>query len=154
MTKSYDSEYWKRFYQENSEKIKDRSRKAYHKKTQEQKIERLEALKSRRQSDPSFREHELKRSARARIKLKETVIQQYGGCCKCCGETELDFLSIDHILNDGALHRKSIPSGSGVLYRLIKDKNDFSKYQVLCFNCNMSKKIGKGKCIHERNKRI
>lgn len=29
--------------------------------------------------------------------LKEQVISKYGGCCRCCLECELAFLSIDHV---------------------------------------------------------
>ncbi len=39
--------------------------------------------------------------------LRTQVINSYGGSCVCCGETELVFLSIDHINNDGDKHRKT-----------------------------------------------
>jgi hypothetical protein len=48
------------------------------------------------------------RKAYQRVKyrdLKEEVIEEYGGCCNCCGEPNLAFLTIDHIFNDGANHR-------------------------------------------------
>lgn len=37
---------------------------------------------------------------------KAIIYEHYGAVCKCCGETEPAFLTIDHINNDGAAHRK------------------------------------------------
>ena len=39
---------------------------------------------------------------RARDKLRALVIEHYGDRCSCCGESEIKFLAIDHINNDGA----------------------------------------------------
>jgi hypothetical protein len=40
-------------------------------------------------------------------KLKEAAYKAYGGFrCACCGEAEPLFLSLDHVNNDGAAHRK------------------------------------------------
>src|SRR3990167_2513529 len=39
-------------------------------------------------------------------KRRLAVIFHYGGRCACCGELEPKFLAIDHINNDGAVHRK------------------------------------------------
>jgi hypothetical protein len=56
--------------------------------------------------------------------------------CNCCGDSTYEFLTIDHINNDGAEHRRKIHQG---LYQWLKD-NDFpSGFQVLCYNCNCSK---------------
>ena len=44
--------------------------------------------------------------------LKNEVFQAYGGYqCACCGETEPMFLTIDHVGNDGADHRRVIANG-------------------------------------------
>ena len=82
-------------------------------------------------------------------KLKQEVIAAYGGFCSCCGENTAAFLSIDHIYNDGAEHRKNI--GISNLYKWLK-KNGFPKdrYQLLCFNCNMAKGF-LGECPHKTN---
>ena len=85
-------------------------------------------------------------------KLKEIVINHY--CknkpkCFCCNETEIDLLTIDHINNDGAKHRKSL---SGVYYKVYRDiiKNNFPKsFQILCHNCNWAKS-SLGVCPHRR----
>ena len=67
--------------------------------------------------------------------------------CNCCGERELEFLSIDHIDNDGYKHRKTQGLGTG-LYKWLR-RNEFPKgFQVLCMNCNFGK-WKKGVCPHQ-----
>ena len=81
-------------------------------------------------------------------KIKEEVFGHYGSYCQCCGETILDFLAIDHILNDGYEHRKTVPGGIRMYYWL--KKNQFPDgFQVLCHNCNWSKHANHGQCIHK-----
>jgi hypothetical protein len=85
--------------------------------------------------------------------IKIEIINRYGGKCNCCGINVLDFLAIDHINNDGAKHRKALNNknkGSGYhFYRWLKQNNFPSGFQVLCHNCNWSKHINHGKCIHQ-----
>lgn len=81
---------------------------------------------------------------RGRDKNKEIVYRAYGEVCKCCGEADKTCLSIDHVNNDGAQHRKEVGSGSGFYQWLIN--NSFPKdFQTLCRNCNWAKHINKGK---------
>ena len=74
------------------------------------------------------------------------LLQELGGACVCCGETQYDFLQFDHINNDGAQHRK-------MLNRSCLATSDIRKYglenfQVLCANCN-STKTRVGGCPHQ-----
>lgn len=81
-------------------------------------------------------------------KNKEKVVNRYGGKCSCCGENELDFLAIDHIDNNGNEHRKEV--GSGTRFASWLKRNNYPEgYQVLCHNCNFSKFINGGTCIHK-----
>ena len=84
-------------------------------------------------------------------RLKDTVLRAYGGVCKCCGEDQLEFLSIDHINNDGALHRKESNCGGGSSFYLWLKRHGYPTYnfQVLCFNCNYAKHRY-GLCPHQR----
>jgi hypothetical protein len=86
-----------------------------------------------------------------RQKLKLEIFTHYGGNppkCACCGETIIDFLSIDHINNDGAKHRKE--EGLGYqFYRWLKNNNFPEGYQVLCMNCQFGKRINNGICSHK-----
>lgn len=83
-------------------------------------------------------------------KIKLEVFNAYGGAkCVCCGDEHIEFLTIDHINNDGAKHRKKIFRKS--MYYWLRKNNYPNGFQVLCMNCNFSK--GKfGYCPHEQSK--
>lgn len=89
-----------------------------------------------------------------RQKIRAEVLAAYGdGYCACCGESNQEFLTIDHIANDGAEHRRTIwgksRNGSGsALYRWLKNQNFPAGYQVLCYNCNCGKAKSGGVCPH------
>lgn len=77
--------------------------------------------------------------------IKDEVMGHYGGyICACCGETGKRFLQLDHINNDGHVHRKA---GINNTYSWIKKHNFPSIFQVLCANCNWSKRLT-GVCPH------
>lgn len=80
--------------------------------------------------------------------IKLQVLGAYGNKCICCGETEIDFLAIDHINNNGCEQRKIIGGGMSFYRRIIKDGFP-SDLQILCHNCNWSKHVNSGKCIHQ-----
>lgn len=72
--------------------------------------------------------------------IKFKVISHYGGKCHSCGELNIDFLTLDHINNDGHVDRKLNKSGSGTAYyrKLIK-QNYPNNIQILCANCHLRK---------------
>ena len=96
------------------------------------------------------------------------ALQHYSGLlvpeCRCCEENTFEFLTIDHVNNDGAAHRreigmtqgdpnqmekegrKSSMGGNGFVYWL--KKNGWPEgFQVLCWNCNGVKREGR-ECPH------
>lgn len=89
-------------------------------------------------------------SKKAIARRKQKVILAYGGKCVCCGESNPDFLTIDHILNDGAEERKKFNgyNGQSTYSALIKSGFPKDRYQLLCWNCNMGKRINNGICPH------
>lgn len=93
---------------------------------------------------------EKKRDYRQQIKKK--AILHYSNKCECCGESEFDFLTIDHINGNGNRHHREIKIGGGAeFYRWII-KNNYPKiFQVLCFNCNCGRSLNKGICPHKRH---
>lgn len=97
-------------------------------------------------------------TVRNNVRVKIEVFTAYGGCiCACCGERELRFLTIDHINNDGAEHRrqlfgKSKQIGGSRLYRVLKKQGYPPGFQVLCFNCNITKGFF-GECPHSAARR-
>ena len=114
----------------------------------------MQSKSERNKKSREYRKRNLQRrrniEQQSKLKLKIEVITYYGGVCKCCGESGIDFLSIDHIDGGGTKHRKLLPSGSGSMYRWLKKNNYPINYQVLCFNCNFSKYLGNGICLHKR----
>ncbi len=84
------------------------------------------------------------------LKLKQKVIDAYGGECACCHDDFIGRLTIDHKNNDGAEHRRSIGSkGGSSFYHYLVVNNFPEGYQVLCASCNLSK-FTMGYCPHKK----
>jgi len=93
-------------------------------------------------------------------KLKKMIFSWYGSVCRCCGEGNLCFLTIDHVHDDGVrecygkthVQRQLNPKGTGVhFYRKIKQigfENRPLDLQILCWNCQWGKRLGNGFCPH------
>jgi len=83
--------------------------------------------------------------------VRDDVYAAYGGYrCACCGETERHFLSIDHVNNDGAVHKRDCRLATGEqVYRWIKRNGFPSGFQVLCMNCQWGKRNNGGICPHQ-----
>lgn len=84
------------------------------------------------------------RKALLRQKLRFEMLAAYGNQCACCGESHEAFLTIDHIYNDGAQHRRELGRGGVGLYAFLK-REGFPKdrFALLCMNCNFAKRFGK-----------
>lgn len=95
---------------------------------------------------------EIKTKKRAKRELlKDIIFKYYGDKCVCCGEKNRKFLTIDHVNNDGYIHRKNggdYGSTGKMLSNIIK--NGFPKsFQLLCYNCNMGRSHNNGICPHK-----
>jgi hypothetical protein len=95
-------------------------------------------------------------AAKIRKKLRMDVIEHYSGgkpICACCGEQQIEFLTIDHIAENGSAHRAEISNGknkanNAQVFRWLRDNGYPEGFQVLCFNCNCAKHIYKI-CPHQ-----
>lgn len=84
-----------------------------------------------------------------RLQQKIAFVKAYGGKCACCGENKIEFLTIAHLNNDGAMHRREI-GGSNQLHSWIR-RNGYPKdFTVLCFNCNTAD-FYYGQCPHKKS---
>lgn len=89
---------------------------------------------------------------RRKVQVKDAAFAAYGGyVCSCCGETERDFLTLDHIANDGAKWREEqfgirTYAGARTYWRLMRLGYP-PGFQVLCMNCNWGKRKS-GVCPH------
>ncbi len=88
-------------------------------------------------------------SAMKNIELRQIIINKLGGHCACCGESQYEFLSIDHI-NGGGNEEKREHGRSMVFYKYIIEQGcPKDKYQILCHSCNQAKHDGK-ECPHNK----
>lgn len=71
--------------------------------------------------------------------------------CVCCGETQYEFLAMDHIEGNGATHRKLIKYAN--IYDWLYQHQFPSGFQILCHNCNCAKGFY-GQCPHKNLKEI
>lgn len=104
---------------------------------------------------PSCRDKERGRKSVTRRTIKDEVFAAYGGYkCKCCGEIDPLFLTIDHTNGGGEKHRRDITgsqhSGGGAhTYKWLKNHGFPPGYDILCFNCNCGKARNHGVCPHK-----
>lgn len=80
--------------------------------------------------------------------LRNQVLEGYGGMCACCDEWIPDFLTLDHVQNDGANERKASDYNLMALYRRLIKEGFPLEYQLLCWNCNCGRAKNGGVCPH------
>ncbi len=102
---------------------------------------------------PEVRKRDNEGAKKIRERIKVAVFAAYGGYkCACCGETEKMFLTIDHVNNNGAEHRRNITgkrTRAGYhTYKWLLKNNFPDGFQVLCMNCNHGKRMNNGICPH------
>jgi len=90
--------------------------------------------------------------------LRMEALLTYGGKCTCCGEWRYEFLTIDHINNDGAEHRRKLANGrdrwkAKNIYVWLKENDYPEGFQVLCTNCNCAK-AWHGYCPHTEESQL
>jgi len=97
------------------------------------------------------REAENRRDRQQTLCRRLCIIKHYGGKCVCCGEPEPFFLTLDHKNNNGASHRKTIGITDTRKFYAWAIRNGFPKFlQLLCWNCNLGKKLNGGTCPHQK----
>ena len=82
------------------------------------------------------------------VKLK--CMEKYGEICSC-GECSLDVLTLDHVNNDGAKHRREINCPGTGFYRYLI-RNNFPNdppLQVLCMKCQYKKRFANERKIRQ-----
>jgi hypothetical protein len=76
---------------------------------------------------------------KSREKRRLMALQAYSSkipTCSCCGEKQIEFLTIDHINGGGRKHRKVLGDGGQTLYGFLKQNGYPKGFRVLCYNCN------------------
>lgn len=139
-------DYMKAYNQKHREEAKNYSKAYYQSHKDEVKVYR----QTRKKEDEAYRQN-------YKNKYKEKVFSHYGKFCACCGENEIDFLTIDHINGDGNKHRKELGNKGGLsFYKWLVENNFPKEFQTLCMNCNWAKSrlSNKGICPHQRKLKL
>ncbi len=135
--------YKQRWYQEHREQQLAHQRKWYH-------THKQQAREHNKKYRLEHKEHVKEYRKMINAKVKREVLGHYSSdrmSCACCGEGHIEFLSIDHINNDGAQQRKAFV-GARSIYWWLKAREFPNGYRVLCYNCNLS--LGHhGYCPHQ-----
>ena len=143
-------EYDKKYYLNNSEKVK-RINALWKEKNKERLIKyRNERYKQNREIilyrqkltyKKRYEKNKVTISTRNKnrwIRYKNEMYGLLGGKkCKSCGFEDERALAIDHVFNDGYKERKLEKSISQMRKRVFATPN---RYQILCYNCNQIKK--------------
>ncbi len=117
----------------------------------ERRKRKVEGNRALRESNPA----KYNRIAKYSLdRLRRKVYEAYGDKCVCCGESNPLFLTIDHINNDGAQHRRALNrrrrgSDTGAILRWARDNNYPDTLQLLCWNCNCGRQRNGGVCPHK-----
>ena len=131
-------------YLANREKILDYHRQ-HHEANKEQRNQYARQYHNAHQE-----ERNAVRSSRTQ-EYRMVVLQHYAGpnpICACCGETALEFLTLDHPNGGGGQERKTVSRRGQEYYRWLI-RHDFPvELRVLCYNCNFSRGQ-RGYCPHE-----
>lgn len=93
-------------------------------------------------------------ASKLRREIKREVLGHYAGGdpkCVCCGETILEFLTIDHLNGGGSRQREQLNCRRNTIsfFRWLRKNGYPSGYQTLCMNCNSAKSWW-GECPHKR----
>ena len=72
------------------------------------------------------------------IALRDEVFKHYKGKCAICSESDFEVLTIDHINQDGAIHRRNEKLvGRRTIYWWLRKNKYPGGFRVLCWNCNI-----------------
>lgn len=82
-----------------------------------------------------------------RQKIKIQLMTAYGGKCTCCGESHVEFLTIEHKNRDGQAHKRRLKTSLAIYKEIIKQGFP-DQYTVLCMNCNFARRFNKV-CPHK-----
>jgi hypothetical protein len=93
----------------------------------------------------------LDRNLKSYYQDRDFVYKWMGQQCSCCNERDFDVLTIDHVNEDGAEWRASNKTNPATIIRAMIAKGlPIYDFDLLCRNCNQSKHVGHGVCVHRR----
>lgn len=134
-------EYAQSYYQKNKDTIRSKQNEYY--KENKEHVTKLK--KDWLQNNKEKRQDTIRKYNK---KLREQFLDMYGRVCVCCGETHVEFLTIEHKLGQRGIKRSKKETGKFAYLTAIQEYRP-DLYEVLCMNCNFSK--GRyGYCPHHK----
>ena len=125
----------------NKRKVAADARKRYRESPEKHRTATAKWRKDHREAE--------KKRARDRFRnLHAVCIEGLGAACACCGEPRRTMLEIDHIGGGGNEHRRRSGGSVGTYNEIILSGFPRNRFQVLCANCNQSKRRNIGVCEH------
>jgi hypothetical protein len=146
--KMFDHTEWQRKRRrDNPERDREYSRKYYWRHKDDPTWQKQRKVSARRHYD-LHKEERIAKACEWHRRLKAAAIEFYGKVCVCCGESNYEFLCIDHINGGGNKHRKQLGCSRNFFSWL--RKNGYPEgFRTLCHNCNQSFGYN-GYCPHQR----
>ena len=74
---------------------------------------------------------------RINIENRQKILDQYGAVCGWCGNDDFRVLELDHVNQDGFLHRAEIGENKVKLTKAVLANPE--RFQLLCANCHCIK---------------
>jgi hypothetical protein len=134
--------YNKENYAKNADRERERALDRYRKDP-----EPIRARQRKANNTPEEWRKKLEYVASRARKCKSQVFGHYGTRCACCGESNMGFLTIDHIDGCDKETRKRQGLGS-TFYSWLRHNRFPQGFQTLCYNCNMGRARNGGICPH------
>lgn len=125
----------KKWAQKNPDKLKEyaqKQRASGYYQTEKYKQYRKEYFATHPKNPESSRRDVSKHHLTARRKF----LEMYGNKCNCCGESNYEFLTIEHRLGQRGQPRKDT---SREAYKKAIENYNPEVYEILCMNCNHAK---------------
>lgn len=120
---------------ENKTRLNETKRAWYH-------VNREKVLAANRRDYPKQKQQMIDAARRLRHRARWEALDYYSNgtfACACCGETTIEFLSIDHINGGGNKQRTELKMFGNNFTLWLRRKKFPVGFQVLCHNCNQAK---------------
>jgi hypothetical protein len=129
------------------EKIREKNKRSYL-KHREERIAQMKKYYYKNYSLSKNKYYDYSKSnGSRRVKIYE-LIGNGKIACACCGETEIRFITIDHIFGGGKKERR-VEKWDWRHLGLKTLEAEKHRFQLLCWNCNSGRQINGGVCPHK-----
>ena len=127
---------------------KELARNREYSKNNREKINAIvRRYRERQMLKPEYRVQQSANQRASYIRLRTRLFEMYGNICKCCGETQREFMELDHVNGGGKKHLTE--TSPITVYRQIIKLGKSPLYQLLCANCNRGRQRNGGVCPHQ-----